>query len=782
MNITNSLWEPLPSYPPLRPPEVRKEEIFKEEDYATVDLRARMAPATLNTSFEKLLNYLVHDLTTDLQKVRSIFCWMGAQRVGTRQVMNNDLSPGSPEYLTKKAYMSGRMVGELFATLCRKAGVPCILVRGKGKGSSYEVGDQHISGRNTWAVVFLEGSWRFVFPHWAFIGLNAFSTGHWTLVEDSGKPARDRPSASDGVLEAYVDEFWFLTNPDVMNCICHPDHAEYQLLTSPWTEKQFFSLPFYQKEYFSSGWKLLSPDSCVVEAKDGKCCISFQSPTGGDSRLDYRLYFDEKPPERKFPDEIQTEHYVNRLKQGERLMSLLVKLPLPGAYQLEVIGIHDNQRCHLVNFRLTCQSVPLDTRPFPSNPDIGYGYDDTARSAGLSDPSHTDGLVVVSSGQAIDFSFKAQPTLDVRPKLVHRDRSREDLRDHVSLSRTEDKATVTARLPDDDASPEYALEIDNGVSTSWRSAGEDVDGPINRPEEKESVNVLNYLLTCDQDLNVVTKDERKQLLRDVNDALEKGDSMQLERAVFRYKTAGISDLVTEEKILEKQHKYERIRAEVVEAAKSKDIDRQDNAIRTCVAYNLEDRGDIGMAKEMLKTLCGTVVYKAIESCQRGELQNVLKRVSCTCVGEAVQTAACYKDGLQMYEELRPLDESREEISTLTQEDKISLCKPPKPILDVISATLILLGETEDDLKSWRTVWGKLNGGEDQEPLFTRMAKYDDTRLTQQQVQRAVAILDRWSGAFDDNLVARKLYLWCTRTVEVYRLRRDLGCRRMNENL
>lgn len=93
-----------------------------------------------------------------------------------------------------------------------------------------------------------------------------------------------------------------------------------------------------------------------------------------------------------------------------------------------------------------------------------------------------------------------------------------------------------------------------------------------------------------------------------------------------------------------------------------------------------------------------VVYKAIESCQRGELQNVLKRVSCTCVGEAVQTAACYKDGLQMYEELRPLDESREEISTLTQEDKISLCKPPKPVLDVISATLILLGETEDDLK------------------------------------------------------------------------------------
>lgn len=54
-------------------------------------------------------------------------------------------------------------------------------------------------------------------------------------------------------------------------------------------------------------------------------------------------------------------------------------------------------------------------------------------------------------------------------------------------------------------------QLQNGVSTSWRLAGEDVDGPINRPEEKESVNVLNYLLTCDQDLNVVTKDERKQV-------------------------------------------------------------------------------------------------------------------------------------------------------------------------------------------------------------------------------------------------------------------------------
>lgn len=123
---------------------------------------------------------------------------------------------------------------------------------------------------------------------------------------------------------------------------------------------------------------------------------------------------------------------------------------------------------------------------------------------------------------------------------------------------------------------------------------------------------------------------RLQLLRDVNDALEKGDSMQLERAVFRYKTAGISDLVTEEKILEKQHKYERIRAEVVEAAKSKDIDRQDNAIRTCVAYNLEDRGDIGMAKEMLKTLCGTgkVMTENSEVCTDILQQSTHPIVSC----------------------------------------------------------------------------------------------------------------------------------------------------------
>lgn len=108
---------------------------------------------------------------------------------------------GSKDHLT-----SYRLLSHVF----RKAGVPCILVRGKGKGSSYEVGDQHISGRNTWAVVFLEGSWRYVFPHWAFIGLNAFSTGHWTLVEDSGKPARDRYDVTGrtACLKFTVNNYW----------------------------------------------------------------------------------------------------------------------------------------------------------------------------------------------------------------------------------------------------------------------------------------------------------------------------------------------------------------------------------------------------------------------------------------------------------------------------------------------------------------------------------------------------------------------------------------------
>lgn len=120
-----------------------------------------------------------------------------------------------------------------------------------------------------------------------------------------------RVTANSGFLTSDFDEFFFLTDPAEMNCICHPNDKEKQLLTVPWTQEKFFTLPHFDQSYFSSGWQLISPLTCVIKPDDGCCCIDFQSP-GGQSKLNYKLFFDEGCSGKTFPQEFQTVQYARR--------------------------------------------------------------------------------------------------------------------------------------------------------------------------------------------------------------------------------------------------------------------------------------------------------------------------------------------------------------------------------------------------------------------------------------------------------------------------------------
>ena len=79
-----------------------------------------------------------------------------------------------------------------------------------------------------------------------------------------------------GVTRGHVDEFWFLTDPEDFNFLCHPEEPDKQLMTSPWTEDVFFNLPGLKAGFFKSDWKLLGPHTAVIETRNGKSSIDLQ--------------------------------------------------------------------------------------------------------------------------------------------------------------------------------------------------------------------------------------------------------------------------------------------------------------------------------------------------------------------------------------------------------------------------------------------------------------------------------------------------------------------------
>lgn len=189
-----------------------------------------------------------------------------------------------------------------------------------------------------------------------------------------------------------------------------------------------------------------------------------------------------------------------RIKRTKHTKSVMVRLPEAGTYKLEVIGFHQNILHRLVEFRIVCKHVAPDIRPLPPCSENGFGFGEEAVKAGLSEPSHTEGVVPVKSGEEINMSFRVQPNVDILARLVHSTRATADLRDSVRVRRENAKATVTATLPADDPEPEYSLQID----TIKNSQG------FYKPKGAFT-NALSYLLTSNKSLNTAIVDKSKQV-------------------------------------------------------------------------------------------------------------------------------------------------------------------------------------------------------------------------------------------------------------------------------
>ena len=85
-----------------------------------------------------------------------------------------------------------------------------------------------------------------------------------------------RCQKDEGETKGHVDEFWFLTDPEDFNFLCHPEEADKQLMTSAWSMEVFLGLPGLKPDFFKSSWKLLGPHTALVDTKNGRCSVDFQ--------------------------------------------------------------------------------------------------------------------------------------------------------------------------------------------------------------------------------------------------------------------------------------------------------------------------------------------------------------------------------------------------------------------------------------------------------------------------------------------------------------------------
>lgn len=189
----------------------------------------------------------------------------------------------------------------------------------------------------------------------------------------------------------------------------------------------------------------------------GRCDISLGHSEYLDAALDYSLYFDDRSSEQRLRSALQLDKYVIRFGD-ERKKCLRIRFPVAGIYKIKVTGVTDS-RHHICSFRLECDQVPEDTRPYPSNPAIGFGVGKAAEEVGLVNPSQKNGLVVVNPGETAKFHFKCTEELDLEANLLHREQAASDLASNVNVEQTDDDVTIAVKVPEHARDPEYALEV-----------------------------------------------------------------------------------------------------------------------------------------------------------------------------------------------------------------------------------------------------------------------------------------------------------------------------------
>ncbi|CAG2181779.1 unnamed protein product, partial [Oppiella nova] len=180
-----------PEFAARPPPCLKREMITTTHMFREIDRRVADTPEfeTLTELVECICKYTKNDL----YKVRAIFRWISINIRFDWKYMGVNMS-------SHEIFKGGEGVCkdycQLFADMCRLAGIRVKKIEGFAKGQDYRPGHQFKPGEDithTWNAVFLLSAWRLIDTTWG--------TGY---TEPSGKFQRK------------LNEHFFLTDPEVL--------------------------------------------------------------------------------------------------------------------------------------------------------------------------------------------------------------------------------------------------------------------------------------------------------------------------------------------------------------------------------------------------------------------------------------------------------------------------------------------------------------------------------------------------------------------------------------
>ncbi|XP_046544523.1 hillarin-like [Haliotis rubra] len=628
-------------YPRPELPRQKKDEIFLLDQYRTQDKKTKQVSIDGVYSMRDLVTKLTVGLVTDLDKVRAIFTWLGAQKVLSMDFSKSKIHDTVKGYL-KIVQQDRSTYTEIMAMLCREARVPCVVLSGPAKGANYIVGEE-VNGRSSWNAVYVAEGWRFIHAQWAFSRISGQENCDWVMLEsENGRMCQDVPKKI-GKEESAINEFFFLTDPEIFIHFCCPDEPHWQLLKLKVSVEKFTSMPYAQPHAFKSGITFKRSQSCSQKAEHGECRISLSAPIDSKPKLSYDLFLQRN----EFTDTSLLSGKESLVIQGNiqstGIIPFFVRCLVKGTYRLRIYKEFKEKKYWLCDFKIDSEEAKPFCSSFPFLTEIGWGPGPLAKHYGLYGFSHEDGLVLTHDATMVELSFKMSRTLIFQIQLKSDSKPDNELMHAAKLDIRYDQVRLTVVVPDDG---EYVLKVDARKESE---------------KETDTRNILNYVIESDpKQRKYKGRDNaaQKKTRQNMRDAIRAGNRTVLSIAIDRFRK-----------------------------------------------QECEDKGDLTKATEVLDELDTKEDLRfAMLKNRFDKLENAITKAKSSPRSERFQTlvmaAIEQKDKLQVP---LPSNKGRPEVTKRTVADLKSYKTPPAVVHQILKATYMVLGEKIYMLDTWSNI-------------------------------------------------------------------------------
>jgi len=449
---------PYPSNPPQpQPPQVAKMQLYRDPlVFADIDQIAISVAQEDQKTFTDLVRMLIGRCTSDVEKARTIFRWITVKNLNTMQ-FDESVRTDTPMGLLRGIKHGTESYHVLFKRICSYAGLHCVVIKGYSKSAGYQPGVRFEDNRfrNSWNAVYVAGAWRFVQCNW----------GARHLVNAKDVPKAGTKSKSDSLRYEY-DDHYFLTDPKEFIYEFFPLQAEWQLLKTTITLKEFEELPFVRSLFFRYGLYFPDDNTRAVMMTDstGAVTIRIGMPANmqGSLIFHYNLKFYDNDTDTF--ETISLKRFVMQSVVGT-VVAFRVHAPTSGAFLLDIFANAVTPREYLTGepmkfksvckFKIVCEELQTVMVPLPDCASGEWGPMKATRLFGLVPVSHQDALIF--AGRELECQFRMSRPLTDFMATLHKNGSEEKrLAKYTTHYVADDVVTFSITFPEEG---QYGMDI-----------------------------------------------------------------------------------------------------------------------------------------------------------------------------------------------------------------------------------------------------------------------------------------------------------------------------------